>query len=613
MALAQSRETGTEAELLIGPADDPDRYVLDRRVSVDREASTWHGMRRIEELAIAVRVRVTHPEAGPYLESDGTLRRWRWQAELVNSLDHPALERVRDIFVGHTPRAPGAEGEGRSLAIVTNWVGGKKLDSRIGTRTGNDGAALVPILGQIADVVDRLHDGVGGQTIVHRTLGPSTIFVDRGRVHLEGLGSARPATNDLGAVPGVAATWTPPEVLKGHPFRPEGDRWCIGALTHVLITGTPPPLLSPAETVDALLAAPILRGDPSLVGHILRLLTPEPTLRPKALRPWVAELADMLRAPTPFVERPTEERPSRRPTRPTGSGVRAISDTTAEDPRTSLLLEWDPASLDPLLPPGRKSQAPAVHEQTVGRRVLPFAAVGASAVAVVALLAGGGASTGDTGTETTVPASTAVPATSAPATTVASTAPPTTADPGATGSGTAVAVDGFDDAGRSGIEGGALSWVPLSGEWEVADGVARATAVAGPGVAIASVDTGSVPESISTKVLDIAPGSGINLRVVDEGTYWALVYLPTADATWQLLRVAPGVVEPVATFDGPDGGNVSVEVRFAGNDITAVVNGEEYITVTDSREADATAVGIGSVGGAIDAGTTFDDFRINSG
>lgn len=90
MALAQSRETGTEAELVIGPADDPNRYVLDRRISVDREASTWHGVRRIEELAIGVRVRVTHPEAGPYLESDGTLRRWRWQAELVNSLDHPA-------------------------------------------------------------------------------------------------------------------------------------------------------------------------------------------------------------------------------------------------------------------------------------------------------------------------------------------------------------------------------------------------------------------------------------------------------------------------------------------------------------------------------------------
>lgn len=621
MALAQSRETGMETELLVGPPDDPERYLLDRRVSVDREAATWHGTRRIEELAITVRVRVTHPEAGPYLESDGTLRRWRWQAELVNSLDHPALERVRDLFVGAVPRPPGADPQGRVLALVTNWMGGRRLDTRIGARTGTDAHALVPILSQLADVVDRLHDGVGGQTIVHRTLGPTSIYVDRGRVHLEGLGSARPATADLGAVPGVAPNWTPPEVLKGQPFRPEGDRWCIGALTHVLITGAPPPLLSPAETVDQLLAAPVLRGDPSLVGHILRLLTPEPSLRPPALTPWVEELAEMLRspAPAPVRPRPTEEPVSNRPTRPSGPGVRAAPDTSAEDPRTSLLLEWDPASLDPLLPCVRDSHGPIGHDKTLGRRLLPFAAASATVVALLALFAGGGSDTDPAPADAAAPGvtvapappTTAAPTGGAPAPTAPPASPVTSTVASSAPAPTAVAVDGFDDAGRSTLDGGALSWTALSGEWTVTDGAAHATAADGAGVALATVDTGAAPSVVAAKILGISPGAGINVRVVDADTYWAFVYLPTADATWQLLRIDDGGIAPVATFAGDDFGNVSLEVRLAGNDLTVVVNGEALGTVTDSRDAGASAVGIGMAASAMDQ-TSFDDVRITS-
>ncbi len=173
-------------------------------------------------------------------------------------------------------------------------------------------------------------------------------------------------------------------------------------------------------------------------------------------------------------------------------------------------------------------------------------------------------------------------------------------------------VDGFDDAGRTGLEGGALDWTTLSGAWEVADGAARATAADGPGVAIASIDTGSVPASVTAKVRDISPGVGVNVRIVDAGTYWALVYLPTSEATWQLLRIAEGGVEPVVTFDGPGNPTVTAEVRMDGNDLTVLVDGVEYATVTDSREADATAVGFGTVGGAIGQ-SAFDDFRLSSG
>lgn len=419
MTLAQPRETGTETELVIGPPEDPGRYVLDRRVAVDREAATWHGLLRIEELAIEVRVRITHPEAGPYLERDGTIRRWRWQAELVNSLDHPALERVRDVFVGRSPRAAGADGDGRSLALVTNWIGGSRLDDRIGARS--DATALVSVLRQIADVVDRLHEGVGGRPIVHRTLCPATISVDRGRVHLEGLGSARPASASLGAVPGIAATWTPPEVLKGRPFGPEGDRWCVGAVAHVLLTGSPPPLLSPAETVDALLAAPILRGDAALAGHVLRLLTPEPKLRPRALLPWVDQLAAMLSAPPApssttldpldIAFAPADDLPRR------VVGARALTDESADDPRSSLLLEWDPEALEPLLPCTRERQEPPQRQRSLARRVLPYAAATASVLAIgsVILGDGGGDAPEATGAPVSVVADPAAPDPAAPA------------------------------------------------------------------------------------------------------------------------------------------------------------------------------------------------------
>lgn len=120
-------------------------------------------------------------------------------------------------------------------------------------------------------------------------------------------------------------------------------------------------------------------------------------------------------------------------------------------------------------------------------------------------------------------------------------------------------------------------WTTLSGAWEVADGVARATAADGPGVVIGIHRHGLGPGvGHGEGARHLARGSDANVRIVDVGHHWALVYLPTSEATWQLLRIAEGGVEPVVTFDGPGNPTVTAEVRMDGNDLTVLVDGVEY-------------------------------------
>lgn len=116
---------------------------------------------------------------------------------------------------------------------------------------------------------------------------------------------------------------------------------------------------------------------------------------------------------------------------------------------------------------------------------------------------------------------------------------------------------------------------------------------------------------VSARISDIAPGAGVNVRFVSSSTYWAFVYLPSPEGSWQFLRVSPDGIEPVATFAGPELTDATVAVRLDGDELIAVVDGTELGRVSDAREADESRVGIGTA--EVGVGQVgFDSFRVTT-
>lgn len=81
-----------------GPHDDPDRYELIQLKSSGGEGQVFQGSIDIDGARIGVAVKVVH--ASRTNDFDEWRTRWRRQAELLRSLDHPGLVKVREVFEG---------------------------------------------------------------------------------------------------------------------------------------------------------------------------------------------------------------------------------------------------------------------------------------------------------------------------------------------------------------------------------------------------------------------------------------------------------------------------------------------------------------------------------
>ena len=182
--------SASPARLYAGPSSSPDRYTLEEVVSQGMEGRLWRASLAVDGHRFQVAVKEIHQRNVSSLPE--WLQRWERQAELLRSLDHPGLIRVREVFQGAPAHSRGVASDGeRSLFLVMNWANGLRLDEWI---VGRDRDERLAVLGHVAAAVDHLHSGqdTSGVAVLHRDIKPQNIVIDdNGRPRLVDFGFAR--------------------------------------------------------------------------------------------------------------------------------------------------------------------------------------------------------------------------------------------------------------------------------------------------------------------------------------------------------------------------------------------------------------------------------------
>jgi serine/threonine protein kinase len=186
------------------------------------------------------------------------LRAFEREAQLLNSLRHPALPRVSDHF---------ADADG--AFIVMEYIAGEDLSAMV----ERDGAFAAPDVlrwaGVLLDALDYLH--TQKTAIVHRDIKPQNLkLTPRGEIILLDFGLAKGTVSELTqasvakSVFGYSRAYAPLEQIQGTGTDPRSDLYSLAATLYHLFTGKPP--------VDALTrATAVLNGDkdPLVPAHVL--------------------------------------------------------------------------------------------------------------------------------------------------------------------------------------------------------------------------------------------------------------------------------------------------------------------------------------------------------
>lgn len=215
---------------------------------------------------------------GSARQIDQARRRLRREAELLRSLDHPALVPVLDVV-----------DDGSDVVLVLPALA-ENLEDRV-ARLGH------PAPDELARIGRRLLDGLaaahrGG--VVHRDVKPANVLFDaEGLPALADFGVATSSgvtagLTGAGAVVGTP-TWMPPEQARGEPAGAAGDVFGLAATLVWAGTGQTPYEPGPATAVLARAAAGEVQAVPASLPEPLRstlasMLQPDPARRPSAAR-----------------------------------------------------------------------------------------------------------------------------------------------------------------------------------------------------------------------------------------------------------------------------------------------------------------------------------------
>jgi eukaryotic-like serine/threonine-protein kinase len=190
-------------------------------------------------LARRVAVKVLHP----MLAADRAfLRRFRAEARLAASLDHPHIMRVFDW---------GEEEEGPYL--VLEFLGGGSLRGLLDTGAHLSHSQVAALGAQAASGLAYAHR----RGIVHRDIKPSNLlFDDDGHLRIADFGVARALaeaalTEPLGAIFGTAR-YASPEQAEGRPLDDRTDVYSLALVLYETLTGRVP---FTGDTITAMLMA----------------------------------------------------------------------------------------------------------------------------------------------------------------------------------------------------------------------------------------------------------------------------------------------------------------------------------------------------------------------
>jgi serine/threonine protein kinase len=275
----------------VGPVGEPEVFELIALLGAGGEGEVWQARIRIagpwgavgDDVAIKV---ASH---------DPDDSRWPAFAQLLTSLSHPGLVKVRGVFAGGERHRLGEPGGGQTHRyVVMNYEPGLTLTQWLQEYPDASRGERTRLLEQVATALDALHAGSAeGEPVVHGDIKPGNIMVrPDGSTVLVDLGLSR-STSTPGT-PGHTTAYTAPELRGGAPMQAtvEGDAYAFAVTTAQVLTGRPLPTgrdgyLSLAALTGQLRAGERTRRHMLLTRHINRTLTAPPDARPGGLASWL--------------------------------------------------------------------------------------------------------------------------------------------------------------------------------------------------------------------------------------------------------------------------------------------------------------------------------------
>jgi serine/threonine-protein kinase len=262
-----------------------------------------------ENLGREVAVKRLHAES-----PEDTARRFRREARLGASLNHPNLVSIYDILTAD-----------EGVLIVMEYVDGETLRDAI-ERGPLPPARALEVLRGVAAALDHAHD----EGIVHRDVKPANVLLGGdGRVKLADLGIAT-AVEDTritksGTVLGTAS-YMAPEQLEGHKPGPAADVYSLAVVAWEALSGRraydgrTPLEIAHRKTVEAppSLSEAWPQAPAPAVELLARAMGPDPEARPPTATAFVDELERALEpsAPRRRSAAPSGPAPSDRETAP---------------------------------------------------------------------------------------------------------------------------------------------------------------------------------------------------------------------------------------------------------------------------------------------------------
>lgn len=183
------------------------------------------------------------------------------EAQLLNSLRHPALPHVTDYFV-----------EGDNEFIVMQYIDGEDLSQTIERAGAFPVAQVLRWADELLDALEYLH--TQKSPIIHRDIKPQNLkLAPDNKIILLDFGLAKGASNELGeltvskSIYGYSRNYAPLEQIQGSGTDGRSDLYALAATVYHLLSGKPP--------VDALTRAQVVLSDAADLLRPLNFLNSE--------------------------------------------------------------------------------------------------------------------------------------------------------------------------------------------------------------------------------------------------------------------------------------------------------------------------------------------------
>jgi predicted Ser/Thr protein kinase len=249
------------------------RYQLTQRIAAGGMGEVWRGNDLLLHREIAVKVLL------PALMSDSDfIARFRSEARMMAALRHPGIVQVYDY--GENAQV----GAHQLDYLVMEYIDGTPLSKKIQQAGRLSATETMTVVAQVADALQTAHEA----GIVHRDIKPSNLLVrPAGAIVLVDFGIARST-----GITGITSTnvvlgsahYMAPEQAEGRPVTAATDVYALGAVAFSCLTGRPPyvgdnPLAVLAQLVHG--QPPVLPPDvPAAVASVvLRALAKDPAQR----------------------------------------------------------------------------------------------------------------------------------------------------------------------------------------------------------------------------------------------------------------------------------------------------------------------------------------------